>query len=210
VYDDPRFPAYFQTATPVAELDALYIGSRPARRADTEGLQSLRAIPWQFAWSQTRLLLASWLGVEVLLSDALTDKDRDVCREMYRAWPFFKSTLELTEMALAKADSGIAAQYDRQLVPAHLRDLGAKLRERLAVAIESVLEISGHRQLLEDNAVLRRSIDVRNPYVDPINLLQVELLRRLRSLRATGDAAWLRQALQVTMTGIAAGMRNTG
>jgi phosphoenolpyruvate carboxylase len=210
VYDDPRFPAYFHTATPVAELETLHIGSRPARRPDNEGLQSLRAIPWQFAWSQTRLLLASWLGVEVLLGAALTDKDRDVCREMYRSWPFFKSTLELTEMALAKADSGIAAQYDRQLVPANLRDLGVKLRERLAVAIESVLDISGHRQLLEDNPVLRRSIDVRNPYVDPINLLQVELLRRLRSLPATEDAAWLRQALQVTITGIAAGMRNTG
>ena len=220
VYDDPRFMAYFTSATPEAELDALHIGSRPARRRAGGGLQTLRAIPWQFAWMQTRLLLASWLGVDELLGDALTDEDRDVCRAMYRSWPFFRSTMDLMEMALAKADGGIAAHYDRHLVGAEHHDLGRALRARLERAAAAVQQITGHARLLDDNPVLRRSIDVRNPYVDPINVLQVELLRRLRSLRDAGapddpdrqtaDTQLLRRALLVTINGVAAGMRNTG
>jgi phosphoenolpyruvate carboxylase len=208
VYDDPRFIEYFRTATPESELDAMHIGSRPARRQQQDALQSLRAIPWQFAWMQTRLLLPSWLGIE----KAMAADDRDICREMYRAWPFFRSTIELIEMALAKADGGIAAHYDRQLVPEDQQDLGEMLRQRLQRAIEAVLAVTGHQQLLDNNPVLRRSIDVRNPYVDPINLLQVELLRRLRGARNANaeDTVWLRRALLVTINGVAAGMRNTG
>jgi phosphoenolpyruvate carboxylase len=141
-------------------------------------------------------------------------KDREICRAMYRAWPFFRSTLGLIEMALAKADADIAAHYDRFLVPADLQHLGEALRARLAGAVDTMLTITRHKQLLEDNPVLRRSIDVRNPYVDPINLLQVELLRRLRSAeKSDADEAEtdsLRRALLVTINGIAAGMRNTG
>jgi phosphoenolpyruvate carboxylase len=215
VYDDPRFLPYFSRATPEAELDALHIGSRPARRTGSGELQTLRAIPWQFAWTQTRLLLPSWLGVEELCTDASTDEDRTICREMYRQWPFFRSTIDLIAMGLAKADAGIAEHYDRHLVPREYRDLGDVLRQRLQNAIQAVLTITGHHDLLDDNPVLRRSIDVRNPYVDPINLLQVELLRRLREQnanRAENDpqAARLRRALLVTINGIAAGMRNTG
>ena len=218
VHEDPTFPAYFAAATPVAELDALQIGSRPARRANGEGLASLRAIPWQFAWMQTRLLLPSWLGAEEITGDGLTDDDRTLCREMYRKWPFFRSTLELTAMALAKSDAGIAEYYDRQLVPAELQAVGDALRGRLTRATTALLSITGHSRLLEDNPVLSRSIDVRNPYVDPINLLQVELLRRVRQERRTsgervarGDhAGALQRALLVTINGIAAGMRNTG
>ena len=214
VYDDPQFREYFRFATPETELDALHIGSRPARRHAAGGLQGLRAIPWQFAWTQTRLLLPSWLGVEDILGEGVTAEDREISREMYRAWPFFRSTLGLIEMALAKADADIAAHYDRFLVPSDLQHLGETLRARLAGAIDTVLAISRHTQLLEDNPVLRRSIDVRNPYVDPINLLQVELLRRLRSAeKADADESetdWLRRALLVTINGIAAGMRNTG
>ena len=122
-------------------------------------------------------------------------------------------------MALAKADPSIAAYYDRQLVPPDLRSLGDELRLRLARAIDAMRAITGHDRLLQDNPVLRRSIDVRNPYVDPINLLQVELLRRLRALEAAGepetvgadgDIVALRRALMVTINGVAAGMRNTG
>jgi phosphoenolpyruvate carboxylase len=208
VYDDPRFIEYFRTATPEAELDAMHIGSRPARRQQQDALQALRAIPWQFAWMQTRLLLPSWLGIE----EAIGPADRDLCREMYHSWPFFRSTIELMEMALAKADGGIAAHYDRHLVPREEQDLGEMLRERLQRAIDAVLAVTGHQQLLDNNPVLRRSIDVRNPYVDPINLLQVELLRRLRAASDTNsdDAVWLRRALLVTINGVAAGMRNTG
>ena len=213
VYDDPRFLRYFSAATPEAELDALHIGSRPARRRADGGLQTLRAIPWQFAWTQTRLLLASWLGVDEMLGPALSDEDREVCREMHREWPFFRSTIDLIEMALAKADAGIAAHYDRYLVEPDLHDLGRELRDRLVRAGKAVLAITGHARLLEENHVLRRSIDVRNPYVDPINVIQVELLRRLRAEERAAedpDVVQLRRALLVTINGVAAGMRNTG
>jgi phosphoenolpyruvate carboxylase len=216
VYDDPRFLEYFRAATPEAELDAMHIGSRPASRPgsrpgsrELQGtLQGLRAIPWQFAWMQTRLMLPSWLGIE----EAIHEHDRDICREMYRDFPFFRSTVDLMEMALAKADAGIAAHYDRHLVPQDHQDLGAMLRERLQRAIDVVADVTGHQQLLAGNPVLRRSIDVRNPYVDPINLLQVELLRRLRAARDAhaDETVWLRRALLVTINGVAAGMRNTG
>jgi phosphoenolpyruvate carboxylase len=135
---------------------------------------------------------------------------------MYREWPFFRSTIDLMEMALAKADAGIAAHYDRYLVGPDLHDLGSELRARLTRAANTVVEITGHTRLLEENPVLRRSIDVRNPYVDPINIIQVELLRRLRQMgpRSTDsddpDVVQLRRALLVTINGVAAGMRNTG
>jgi phosphoenolpyruvate carboxylase len=224
VYDDPRFPCYFRAATPEAEIDALHIGSRPARRS-AGGLHALRAIPWQFAWTQTRLLLASWLGAEELeVDDGPADAgDRARAREMYRDWPFFRSMVDLMQMALAKADAGIAEHYDRQLVPAELQPIAAAMRGRLRRATGAILSITGQDHLLADNAVLRRSIEVRNPYVDPINVVQVELLRRLAEARAAipgadpaaddsraRDVAALRRALRITINGIAAGMRNTG
>jgi phosphoenolpyruvate carboxylase len=209
VYDHPRFVEYFRAVTPEVELTLLNIGSRPARRpaGKRSGVESLRAIPWQFAWTQTRLLLASWLGVEEALGQAMDKGDRDTLRTMYREWPFFRSALDLIEMVLAKADPRMAAQYDRALVPEDLQPLGAELRSRLDKAITSVLSITGHSDLVSDNPVLRRSIDVRNPYVDPINLVQVELLRRMRT--GSHDER-LERALMVTMNGIAAGLRNTG
>jgi phosphoenolpyruvate carboxylase len=203
VYDTPRFLDYFRTATPVTELGALNIGSRPARRGGAKkGVESLRAIPWQFAWTQNRLLLPSWLGVD----EALRAADDSVLEAMARDWPFFRSTIELIEMVLAKAEPQIAAHYDRLLVPEELRELGETLRERLAETMELVKRVTGHERLLENNTALRRSIDVRNPYVDPINLVQAEILRRLR---AAGDDC-LQDAFVVTVNGIAAGMRNTG
>jgi phosphoenolpyruvate carboxylase len=212
VYEDPRFLDYFRAATPEPELRAIHIGSRPSRRppaasGDHDGVASLRAIPWQFAWTQTRLLLASWLGVEDALGEALARGEADTLRAMYQGWPFFRSTLDLLEIVLAKTDARIAAQYDRRLVPADLQVLGRDLRSRLDRAIAAVLQVTGHRELLEKNAVLRQAIDVRNPYVDPINLVQIELLRRLRS---SPEDPQLRRAFGVTVNGIAAGMRNTG
>jgi phosphoenolpyruvate carboxylase len=221
VYEQPAFLDYFQTATPQAELGEVHIGSRPARRGlpagdgspeeagshRNAGVKSLRAIPWQFAWTQTRLLLGSWLGLEDAFAKALERGERDALREMYREWNFFRSAVDLFEMVLAKADARIAAEYDRQLVPPELQAYGGELRARLARAIAVIRELTGHAELLEENPVLRRSIDVRNPYVDPINLVQVELIRRMRA----GDADdRIRHAFKVTVNGIAAGMRNTG
>ncbi|HTM25910.1 MAG TPA: phosphoenolpyruvate carboxylase [Vicinamibacterales bacterium] len=213
VYEDPRFMPYFRAVTPEAALDGLHIGSRPARRGG-EGLSGLRAIPWQFAWMQTRLLLASWLGAEELDGRDVSGEDRAALREMYLHWPFFRSLIDLLQMTLGKADPGIAAQYDQHLAPPELQPFGASLRARLDRAASAVLAITGHGELLADNEVLRRSIEVRNPYVDPINLVQVELLRRLRRLCDRRDEARaievLEKALRVTISGIAAGMRNTG
>jgi phosphoenolpyruvate carboxylase len=208
VYEDPRFIPYFRAATPEAELEGLTIASRPARRRADLAVESLRAIPWVFAWTQTRLLLPSWLGVGEALEEALEHGGLDELRTMYREWPFFRSTLDLIEMVLAKTDRRVAEHYDRQLVPADLQPLGDRLRTRLGDTASHVLTVTGRDGLLASNQVLRRSIDVRNPYVDPINLVQVELLRRLR--RKGTDDERLRHAFLITVNGIAAGMRNTG
>jgi phosphoenolpyruvate carboxylase len=206
VHGDPRFVEYFHASTPEAEIGELNIGSRPARRGGSTGVSGLRAIPWQFAWTQTRLMLGAWLGVEEALDSAATRGERDRLRQMYREWPQFQSSMGLIEMVLAKSDGRIAAEYDRQLVPDHLKPLGADLRARLQRAIRGVLDVTGRTELLEDTPVIRRSIDVRNPYVDPLNLVQIELLRRVRH----EPDAHVRNALMVTVNGIAAGMRNAG
>jgi phosphoenolpyruvate carboxylase len=207
VQDDRRFVPYFQAATPEAVLGELNIGSRPARRRVDAGVDSLRAIPWIFAWTQTRLMLPSWLGVGDALEEALRNGQHDRLRTMYRNWPFMQSTLDLIGMVMAKADMHIAACYDKRLVPETLQPLGEDLRRRFAAATRAVLAVSGHDDLLATNPVLRRSIDVRNPYVDPLNIVQVDLLRRFRD---DPEDATLRDALLVTVNGIAAGMRNTG
>ncbi|HET9709736.1 MAG TPA: phosphoenolpyruvate carboxylase [Gemmatimonadales bacterium] len=227
VHDTPGFIDYFRAATPQPEIEKLRIGSRPARRTTTTGLEGLRAIPWVLAWTQTRLMLPAWLGVGAALAsppdahpsasppDPLSPRERGYegqdlaeLRQMYDAWPFFSSTLDLVEMVLAKASPEIAARYDLRLVPEHLRAIGEQLRDELRATIATLLTVTRHKELLEHNPVLRRSVDVRNPYVDPINLVQVEILSRLRGGGA--DIDLLRDALLVTVNGIAAGMRNTG
>ena len=209
VYKEPNFVPYFRAATPEVELGAMPIGSRPARRTTAGGVETLRAIPWVFAWTQTRLLMPTWLGTGEALRAAFDRGHGDTIRELYGQWPFFRSTIDLIAMVLAKADARIAAEYDRQLVPPELQPLGADLRARLDGTIAVVLEVTGRKELLADNGVLRRSINVRNPYVDPINLMQIELLRRLRrDGDQAGPATWT--AFMITVNGIAAGMRNTG
>jgi len=208
VYDNPRFVEYFRKATPEVELGVVPIGSRPVRRTEDGGVDSLRAIPWVFAWTQTRLLLPSWLGTGEALAAALERGELDVLRKMYEQWPFFRSTLDLIAMVLAESDARIAAEYDRRLVPPDLQPVGTDLRRRLEATIQSVLTTTGKERLLTENVVLRRSIEVRNPYVYPINLVQIELLRRLRE--EGHDDPQITNAFQVTVNGIAAGMRNTG
>jgi phosphoenolpyruvate carboxylase len=207
VYDNPAFVEYFRLATPAQELESINIGSRPARRpGSSAAVGGLRAIPWQFAWIQTRLLLPSWLGIDEALARAHARGEAALLREMYNGWAFFRSTLQLIAIALAEADPRIAAGYDR-LAPPALRSIGQDLRRRYAQAVEALLGITGQTDLIQDNPVLRRSIDVRNPYVDPINLVQVEVLRRMREHQPDPQ---LRHAFVVTVNGIAAGMRNTG
>lgn len=208
VYDDPRFIEYFQAGTPAREIGLAPIGSRPARRGGDDGMESLRAIPWVFAWTQSRLLLPAWLGTGEALASALDRGERALLRDMARGWPFLNATLRLAEMALAEADPAIAAAYDRVLVPDGLKPLGEDLRVRLDLARRCVIDVLETDELLAQNPVLRRSIDVRNPYVDPINIVQIALLARLRGDEAVSQELW--QAFLVTVNGVAAGMRSVG
>ncbi|MFV8836233.1 phosphoenolpyruvate carboxylase [Aquisalimonas sp.] len=201
-----NFVEYFRAATPEQEIAGLTIGSRPAKRRQSGGVESLRAIPWIFSWTQTRLLLPAWLGVGEALREALEQGQEERLRTMFEQWPFFHAFLDMVEMVLAKGDPDVAAQYDRRLVPAELQPLGDDLRQRYRHTLDAVLTVSGHERPLADFPVVRRSVDVRNPYVDPLNRLQVELLHRVRHR----NEEHLRKALQVCINGIAAGMRNTG
>jgi phosphoenolpyruvate carboxylase len=203
--EDERFVDYFRRVTPEPELSERMIGSRPARRTKGGGLGSLRAIPWVFAWMQNRVLLPGWFGLEGGLACALDGDDRETVLEMASEWSFFQTTLELIEMVLAKGDLRIGRFYEAKLAPEQT-DLGDRIQHAFNQTIARVLEVRGRTMLLEDHPVLRRSIGVRNPYVDPINLLQIEILHRLR--RAKNDQ--LVEAFRVTANGIAAGMRNTG
>lgn len=207
VYEDPEFLSYFQEATPQEELGFLNIGSRPTRRKASGGIGHLRAIPWIFAWTQTRFVLPAWLGIGAGLMDANHKGYRQDLEAMYKEWPFFQSTIDLIEMVLGKADIPIAKHYDDVLVSDCRRELGAQLRQQLLTTEKCVLAVSGHEKFSENNKSLRRLIERRLPYLNPIHMLQVEILKRLRQDNSNNK---LRDALLITVNGIAAGMRNTG
>jgi phosphoenolpyruvate carboxylase len=204
VFEDPLFIRYFQKATPQEELANLNIGSRPARRKAGGDVTTLRAIPWIFAWTQTRMVLPSWLGVADGIAAVVNDGNRSALKDMYEHWPFFQSVVDLIEMVLTKADMRIASLYDQHLVqdPAE-QALGDALRRRYIDTVRAVLSITGHARLGDNNPTLRHLIAMRNPHVDPLNVMQVEILRRLR-LDDTNQS--LRDALLITINGIAAGM----
>ncbi|MEY4578842.1 MAG: phosphoenolpyruvate carboxylase, partial [Pseudomonadota bacterium] len=210
VRSDTTFLRYFQAATPILELNRMNIGSRPAKRnTATLALENLRAIPWIFAWTQTRLHLPAWLGTGEALTTLFEEGSEQALRGLATEWPFFRSLLDLLEMVLAKADPDIAAYYDRVLVPDDLRALGQELRESCRRTIATILRPKQQAHLLDGDPELRRTLELRNPYVDPLNVLQAELLRRVRA-NAEHDDPRLWDALLVTVNGIAAGMRNTG
>lgn len=209
VRDDPALVGYLRTVTPETELSRLALGSRPARRHSGAGIESLRAIPWVFAWTQVRLMLPAWLGTGAGLEAALNnDADRATVRDMAEHWPFFQGVVDMLEMVLAKADTRVAAWYEERLTddPDLIR-LGDVLRERLAATITALGRLTGRDSLLDNNPVMRWSIRVRDPYTDPLHLLQAELMDRLRR---RGNDPTLESALMVTIAGIAAGLRNTG
>ncbi|QSP96319.1 phosphoenolpyruvate carboxylase [Marinobacter salinisoli] len=212
VRERPDFVPYFRQVTPEQALGKLALGSRPARRKATGGVESLRAIPWIFAWTQMRLMLPSWLGSDVALEAAAKDKRLPALREMMRGWPFFRTYVDMLEMVVAKADLRIASYYEQTLVDDdELRQLGADLRNRLQRCIQRLLELKQQQELLEAEPVFAHSMRVRNPYTDPLHFLQAELLRRSREGEDKGEVPELvERALKVTMAGISAGMRNTG
>ncbi|MEO4049044.1 phosphoenolpyruvate carboxylase [Pseudomonas sp. CAU 1711] len=204
----PQFVEYFRQATPEQELGRLPLGSRPAKRR-AGGIESLRAIPWIFAWTQTRLMLPAWLGWETALGKALERGDQALLEEMGERWPFFRTRIDMLEMVLAKTEPAISALYDEQLVETGLRPLGAHLRDLLSQCRALVLGLTRQSELLAHNPEMREAITVRNIYLDPLHLLQAELLARSRQRQAEMDSP-LEQALLVSVAGIAAGLRNTG
>ncbi len=218
VHDDADFPMYFRAATPIDVIERLRIGSRPSKRAGSGGIDSLRAIdalraiPWVFAWSQNRAGLTAWYGVGTALERALARHGRDELAAMARDWPFFNTMIDDVEMVLAKSDPAIFERYSQ--LAAHLPqgDLHAQFHPRIAAefarTLKAVLAIKDETELLTHDRRLRQSIRLRNPYVDPISLLQVDLLARWR-VAGCGDDALL-QALVATVNGIAAGIQNTG
>lgn len=212
VREEPRFVPYFRKATPEQEIPGLNVGSRPAKRNPAGGVESLRAIPWIFAWTQTRLHLPAWLGVGEALAEEMKSNP-EVLKEMYSSWPWFRTMIDLLEMILAKADSKIAENYDVQLVTdSESLALGSELREKLKLTSDALLAVSGNPFLQASNPALLSSLSYRYPYLDPLNLLQAELLRRLRSDEAfsTEEKVKLQDALLITINGIVAGLRNSG
>ena len=212
VRDNEDFVEYFRSATPESELGKLALGSRPARRKVGGGVESLRAIPWIFAWSQMRLMLPAWLGSDEALNHALSQPQKAATlQEMLAKWPFFRTHIDMVEMVRAKGDYRIARYYDQLLAPEQLKPLGRTLRHRYRAMIDTVNKVKNQQQLLEDNPIVQGSMRVRAPYTNPLHYLQAELLRRVRHAREDEvDAETAETALKVTMAGIAAGIRNTG
>jgi phosphoenolpyruvate carboxylase len=208
VRGEPDFVPYFRAATPEQELAKLPLGSRPSKRNPNGGVESLRAIPWIFAWMQNRLMLPAWLGAGAALRTMIEAGDEATIKEMSKEWPFFSTRIGMLEMVFSKADLWLAEYYDQRLVAKALQRLGQNLRTQLSKDIQTILALSSDGQLMGDLPWIADSIALRNVYTDPLNLLQVELLARLRQTENPDPE--LEQALMITITGIAAGMRNTG
>ncbi len=212
VRENTDFVPYFRSATPELVLGKLPLGSRPAMRRPTGGVESLRAIPWIFAWTQNRLMLPAWLGAGTALHQVMHAGQRDQLDTMCRNWPFFSTRLGMLEMVCLNADLWLAEYYDQRLVDKSLWPLGKQLRDQLDADIKAVLTIANDAHLMADQPWIAESIALRNVYTDPLNVLQAELLQRARAQEERGDEpdARVEQALMVTIAGVAAGMRNTG
>lgn len=202
-----QFVPYFRSLTPEQELNKLALGSRPAKRKASGGVESLRAIPWVFAWMQVRLNLPAWLGFKQALEYA-QEHQPEMLQTMLHEWPFFSSFVDLIEMVLGKADLDVCQYYEEQLVPSELHSLGDRLRSDLRSLEQLLNSVKNQKEILDTDPTLQSTIAVRKPYVDPLNFLQAELIKRDR--KSGGMGSDLERALKVTMAGISAGMRNTG
>lgn len=206
VQGNDDFVKYFRQATPEQELASLPLGSRPSKRKSDGGIESLRAIPWIFAWSQNRLVVPSWLGLGSAIKTAYQD-NASLIKEMLQQWPYFRSRISLTEMVYLKTDSKMSALYDTSLVDDSLKVMGEDLRAQLVQDKQTILGILGQKEALEHDLWNLNSFELRRPYLAPLHLLQIEALKRLR---AQPEHSENEQVLMVTMAGIATGMRNTG
>ena len=215
VYETPEFPIYFREASPTDVISTMRFGSRPARRVMTDRIEDLRAIPWVFAWTQNRHLLPAWYGVGGAIAVFIAESPRRhlaALQAMYRGWPFFRTLLSNLGMTLSKADLGIGRHYAGLVKDARgRRKIFRMLSEEFNQTVRAVLLITGSKQLLEEAPELRESIRRRNPYIDPLSYIQIHLLRTLREGKLPPKAkAQVERAIQMTVNGIAAGMRNTG
>lgn len=215
IIDNPETFTYFEQATPVAELENARIGSRPAKRTGKRTMADLRAIPWVFGWMQSRQLVPAWFGVGYALDLFVKEhpKGLEQLQSMTRNFPLFVDIIRNVEMALAKSDFGIAKLYASLVEDTGLRErVYTMLKAEFDLTQKMLLAVTGQQRLLETNPVLERSIRLRNPYVDPMSLIQVELIRRKRAAIAKGDpdSAELNRAISATINGISAGLRNTG
>ena len=210
VYETPGFQDFFWESTVISEIAELNIGSRPASRSKSRAIEQLRAIPWVFSWAQCRLMLPGWYGFGSAVQSWLSGgaARMDLLQEMYREWPFFASVLSNMEMVLAKADLAIASRYAALVTDATLREtIFRRIRDEHAATVGALLEAMGTTELLGGNPQLARSIKYRFPYLDPLNHIQIELLRRYRA----GDRdERSRRGIHLTINGIAAGLRNSG
>jgi phosphoenolpyruvate carboxylase len=212
VYETPGFIRYFREATPINEIGDLNIGSRPASRKSSDRIEDLRAIPWVFSWGQCRQSIPGFYGFGTAVRRYL-ERERPqrlrTLRAMYTRWPFFRTLVDKADMVLAKADMGIAARYAGLVKDTRLRKaVFGRIQREYDDTLKAVFAITGAKALLQNNPSLALSLRNRSPYIDPLNHLQVELLRRLRAGR--GDADGLRRAVHLTINGVAAGLRNSG
>ncbi|PMH46271.1 phosphoenolpyruvate carboxylase [Vibrio sp. 10N.286.49.B3] len=208
VRGEEDFVPYFRSATPELELGKLPLGSRPAKRNPNGGVESLRAIPWIFSWSQNRLVLPAWLGAGEAIQHSVEQGHQALLEDMCREWPFFSTRLGMLEMVFTKCNINISHYYDQRLVDPSLQHLGERLRTQLQSDIKAVLNVENNENLMQSDPWGHESIRLRNIYVEPLNMLQAELLYRTRQTET--PPAELEEALMVTIAGIAAGMRNTG
>lgn len=209
VRHDESFVPYFRVATPEQELGKLPLGSRPAKRKPSGGIESLRAIPWIFAWAQTRMVLPSWLGVMKAVQTSLDNDKQAVITDMLDNWPFFYSRLSMLDMVFGKADPRISQEYDLRLVPEELKHFGDALRIELQQSIDLLLVLLDQKSVMESDPKGAVSMNIRASYLEPLHYLQIELLSRIRALGEEHDPV-LERAMMVTIAGIAVGMRNTG
>ena len=207
VHEDPSFAEYFRAVTPIDVIERMQIGSRPLTYGSGTGINALRAIPWMFAWSQSRHMLPGWFGAGTGLQAVVDRHGAALLGDMYAHWPFLAALVDDVEVMLAKADMGIAEFYDQLAAPAH-RNHAAALRREFDLAVEHVLVVKGCARLLDSEPTLQRSIRLRNPYVDPIHLMQADLLHRWRE--GGREEKDLFDALTASVNGIAQGLQGSG